>query len=129
MLDIRPGGLVLGRPGPEDDIPMYRAVVPGVLQLCGLMHGGEFVVNSVAAEENSERLEEINSYKDLACAPLTSIPLTATTRIFNTNGTEGPESNLAVLIQARQFIINRAATVKYYSELEEINNSASPKLG
>lgn len=128
ILDARSGGLVLGRDDPEDDIPMFRAVIPGVLQLVGLMHGGEFIVNCNAVSANQDRLLEINSYKDSKYTPMASIPLTSTTRVFNTNGTQGPESNLALLIQSGQFIVNRAATIKYYSELEEINNSLQPNL-
>ena len=129
IIDARSGGLVLGRPGPEDDIPMFRAIIPGVLELCGLMHGAEFIVNNMAAAKHVDRLLEINSYRPEDYTPLASIPLTLTTRVFNTNRTTGPDSNLALLIQTNQFIVNRRATVKYYSELEELNNSVSPKLG
>lgn len=129
LIDVREGGLVLGRPGPEDDIPMLFAPVPGVLELCALMHGGEFILNTMASAKHTDRLLEINAYKPEEYTPLPSIPLTSTTRVFNTNGTKGPESNAAVLIQTGQFIVNRRATVKFYSELEEINNSVPPNLG
>lgn len=129
MIDVRRGGLVLGRPGLEDDIPLCRAVVPGVLDVLGLMHGGEFIVNNQASFDNSDRLIEINSFLDRSYPALTEVPLTSTTRIFNTNGLDGPDSHSSLLIQTGQFIVNRAATAKYYSEIEEINNSSSPKIG
>ncbi len=63
IIDARSGGLVLGRDDPEDDIPMIIAVIQGVLQFSGLMHGGEFIVNNVASDNQRERLLEINSYR------------------------------------------------------------------
>lgn len=129
LIDARRGGLVLGRAGIEDDIPLCRAIVPGVMDVCARMHGGEFILNNQASFDSAERLAEINSYKDPDYVPLTVIPLTATTRVFNTNGLDGPDSNPCLLIQTGQFIVNRAATAKYYSELEQINNASSPKLG
>jgi hypothetical protein len=129
VLDARRGGLVMGRHEPADDIPIVRAVVPGILEVCGRMHGGEFIVNARASRENATRLEEINAYRSPEYTPISNIALTDTTRIFNTNGTEGPESHLWLLVQSGQFIVNRAGTIEYFEELERINNSVAPVLG
>jgi hypothetical protein len=129
VLDARRGGLVVGRHEPADDIPIFRAVVPGILEICGRMHGGEFIVNARASIENATRLQEINSYRSAEYTPTSNIVLTDTTRIFNTNGTGGPDSHLWLLVQSGQFIVNRAGTIKYFEELQQINNSVSPVLG
>jgi hypothetical protein len=129
MIDVRLGGLVVGREGPETDIAMYRAVVPSIIQLSGFMQGGQFIVNAHAAIENTERLEEINSDVDSEAAVLHHVELLPRTRVFNTNGPGGPETNLSVLFQGGQFVVNRFATKQHFTELQEINDSLAPKLG
>lgn len=129
VIDVRRGGLVLGRHDKTDDIAMWRATGNGVLQLCGFMQGGEYIVNCVATHEHHDRLMEINAYTEEEYEPLMSIPITDTTRLFNTNGTGGPGHNSGVLVHSGQYVVNRAASKKYYSELQTINDSASPELG
>jgi hypothetical protein len=129
VVDVRPGGLVLGRHTKEDDIPMYKGIAAGLLQLTGVMQGGEFILNWRASGVYRDRLFEINGYTDGDYKPLTSLSLKAGTRIFNTNGMRGEDSNLAILVDGDQFVVNRAATIKYLDELEEINNSISPWAG
>lgn len=128
MLDVRMGGFVAGRDGPEEDVRMYRATVPGILQLCGFIQGGQFIVNGNAANENYERLEEINSEYNRESTSLNHVELFPSLRIYNTNGI-GEQGDISVLIQSGQFIVNRHATKTYLSELLEINDSAMPKLG
>ena len=126
IIDVRAGGLVWGRHDNEDDIPMLMVVANGILQLCGVMQGGEYIVNKEATAKYRTRLEEINSYKSSEkYVPIQSLNITDTTRIFNTNGIKG---ELLVLLDGGQFVINRAATMKYYAELEEINNSVVHEL-
>jgi len=69
IVDVRAGGLVLGRHHNEDDIPMYLPVAEGLLQICGVMQGGEYVVNKEATEKHVARIQEINSYKGRAICP------------------------------------------------------------
>jgi hypothetical protein len=92
------------------------------------MHGGEFIVNAQASRANAARLEEINAYRSAEYIPISNIALTDTTRIFNTNGTEGPDSHLWLLVQSGQFIVNRAGTIECFEELEQMNNSVAPLL-
>jgi hypothetical protein len=120
IIDARAGGLVVGRHDSEEDIPMLIGVGLGVLQISGMMQGGEYVVNREAASKHADRIQEINSYKNKQYKPVESIDITARTRIFNTNGLQG---KLLIFLDSGQFIVNRAATIKYYLELEEINNS------
>lgn len=120
IIDARAGGLVLGRHHNEDDIPMLAAVAPGIFQVLGKMQGGEYFVNRAATAKHRERLEEINSHQSSEYIPMQSIELSDKSRVFNTNGIRG---ELALLIDSGSFIINRAATLKFYRELEELNNS------
>lgn len=119
IIDARQGGLVLGRDTAEDDIPMIAAVAPGVYQVLGLMHGGEYILSRDAAAEHSERVNEINSYKAKDYEPLRNVVLSKVTRMFNTN--HEPAGVVALLIDHGQFIINRAGTAKFYQELENLN--------
>ncbi|MBW4443306.1 MAG: hypothetical protein KME10_19105 [Plectolyngbya sp. WJT66-NPBG17] len=120
LIDARPGGLILGREHDEDDIPMLAPQAVGIFQLVGYMQGGEYILNRDAAIEHKEKILEINSYKDKDYTPLRSIRLTDTTRILNTNASSG---STALLVEHGQFVVNRAATARYYYELEELNNS------
>ena len=63
IIDARAGGLVVGRHDNEEDIPMILGVATGVLQISGMMQGGEYVVNKEATAKHATRIEEINSYK------------------------------------------------------------------
>ena len=51
IVDVRAGGLVLDRHHNEDDIPMYLPVAEGLLEICGVMQGGEYVVNKEPTEK------------------------------------------------------------------------------
>jgi hypothetical protein len=125
IIDARAGGFVLGRDNNEDDITMISAVAPGIFQVCGLMQGGEYIINREATSKHMERIEEINSYKSSEDVFINSITINNKTRVFNTNGIKG---NLVMLIEAGQFIINRAATAEHYFELEDLNNSVAHEL-
>src|ERR1044071_6066974 len=93
VIDARRGGLVVGRHDAEDDVAIVRAVASGILEVCGRMQGGEFIVNARASVENIERLQEINCHTSAEYTPIANVALTDATRIFNTNGTEGPDSH------------------------------------
>lgn len=125
IIDARAGGFVIGRNHNEDDIPMISVVAHGIFQLSGVMQGGEYVVNRHATIRHMDRLKEINSHKGSECVPMQSIDLSDKSRVFNANGIRG---RLALLIDSGSFIINRAATTKYYRELVELNCSIIQEL-
>ena len=76
---------------------MYLPVAEGLLQICGVMQGGEYVVNKEATEKYVARIQEINAYKgDDEYVPIQSLSVTDTTRVFNTNGIKG---ELSVLME------------------------------
>ena len=117
IADARYGGLVIGRAGPEDDIPMYQHVGSGIFAVVGLMQGGEFIVSKAAAKKHGDLLEEINSDKGQFSneIALNYSPLVA---IINTNLLP-PLGGL--WISWGQFIVNRFATARHLAKLEEIN--------
>jgi hypothetical protein len=86
------------------------------------MQGGEYIINHAASQKYKEEIREINAYKSADHPPLTSISLTDTTRVLNTNG---HSQNIALLVESGQFVVNRAATAKYYYQLEKLNRSTS----
>ncbi|MCA1438519.1 MULTISPECIES: hypothetical protein [unclassified Bradyrhizobium] len=63
-MDARFGGLVLGRDGPEDDIPLLQHQGAGVFALIGVMQGGEYILSEEATKRHWTRLQEINAEKD-----------------------------------------------------------------
>ncbi|PKO69082.1 MAG: hypothetical protein CVU20_12285 [Betaproteobacteria bacterium HGW-Betaproteobacteria-14] len=121
LIDARAGGLVLGRDHDEDDIPLLALVASGVFQVIALMQGGEFIISREVTERNLPRISEINSYQSGSYAPMEEIPLTRDSRVFNCNGTSG---DLILLIEKGSYIVNRAATIKFYAELLELNSSS-----
>jgi hypothetical protein len=58
-------------------------------------------------------------------SPIKSLEVSDKTRIFNTNGIKG---ELIILFDSAQFVVNRAATKKHFTELEKLNNSVTHKL-
>ncbi|WP_276122682.1 hypothetical protein [Pararhizobium qamdonense] len=120
IMDARLGGLVLGRPGPEDDIPMYAYATDGIFETWGLMQGGEYILSHEATKRHGPLLEEINSEKG-AVSEL-KFPSTPITTI---------NTNLMPLfsglwIRGKQFIVNRFATAANLELLEKLNFEASP---
>jgi hypothetical protein len=127
LLDVRAGGLILGRNDNEDDIGMLQFSARGILQLCGRMQGGEYILNRMASAKYKDRLLEMNDEEN-EYIPLSSVPLNANTRIFNSHSVFGGEP-LAFLIEPGQFIMRRSATSKYLSELGQMNNSVAEDAG
>ena len=125
IIDARAGGLVLGRHHSEDDIPMLYSSAIGVFDLSRYMQGGEYILNTEASVKHKERLEEINSYMSAEYSPIKSLEVSDKTRIFNTNGIKG---ELIIIVDSGQFVVNRAATKKHFTELEKLNNSVTHKL-
>jgi hypothetical protein len=67
-----------------------------------------------------EKITEINSYKNNSYTPLSSIEITVrASRIINTNFRN---KDIVLLADSGQFIVNPAATAKYYYELEKLNS-------
>ena len=119
IIDVRKGGLVLGGHDIIDDIPMIAPVGIGVFQLVGYMQGGEFLINDSAAKKHIQRIEQINAFEEGKYTPLTQIPLTDTSKVYNVNG---PDHKKTVFLNMNSFVINRMATQQYYKELENLNN-------
>jgi hypothetical protein len=119
ILDARQGGLVIGRAGAEDDIPMYRHFGKGIFEVVGLMQGGEFIVSKFATEKHRERLEEINQEKGESPGNLT-IKYSPVTSSINTNLPQW-----GGLWISYQFVVNRFATAKWLDELEWLNATAN----
>lgn len=118
IMDARFGGLVLGDPGPEDYIPMYRNVSNGIFQVVGLMHGWEYILSTAATDKHRVTLERINSETgptpqgfDLPTKPITTI---------NTNLM--PRFCGVWISSGGQFVINSYATSRHLEVLEEINS-------
>lgn len=120
MLDARHGGLVIGRDGPDDDIPMYRHFGKGIFEVVGLMQGGEFIVSKRATDKHREWLEEINQEKGVppAALALTHSPVSS---VINTNLL--PE--WGGLWISHQFVVNRFATAKWLDELQWRNATSN----
>ncbi|WP_141343363.1 hypothetical protein [Bradyrhizobium sp. USDA 3458] len=114
-MDARFGGLVLGRDGPEDDIPLYQHQGGGIFAVVGLMQGGEYILCAEAVKFHRSRLVEIKSEKG---APL-DLSYSPRSNVIDTN-LMPPHGGLWVAYED-QFIVNRFATAKYFDELERIN--------
>ncbi|SDJ62602.1 hypothetical protein SAMN05216338_10575 [Bradyrhizobium sp. Rc2d] len=118
-MDGRFGGLVLGRDGHEDDIPLYQHQGGGVFAIVGMMQGGEYILSAEATKLHLPRLNEINSEKG---TPLNFSP-SPQSAVIDTN-LMAPYGGLWVAYGG-QFIVNRFATAKYFDELEKLNVSST----
>jgi hypothetical protein len=125
IIDARAGGLVLGRHHNEDDIPMLYQSAPGIFDLSSYMQGGEYILNTEASVKHQERLDEINSHMSLEYTPIRTLEVMDKTRIFNTNGIKG---ELMIVVDSGQYVVNRVAAKRYFTELEKLNHSVTHKL-
>lgn len=117
VLNAKNGGLVIGREGPIDDIPMYMFVDNGIFQCVGFMQGGEYLLSAAATEMHMARLREINAETGEAF-PVLMVSVTDKTSIINVNH-HAPTA--ALWIANGQFAVNRFATAKHLDELEVMN--------
>ncbi|RWM26974.1 hypothetical protein [Mesorhizobium sp.] len=122
ILNARLGGLVVGRHGTTDDIPMYLHVGGGIFEMSGLMHGGEFILSHMAAAKHRETIERINSEKGRA----RDMPLRYSTRASVINTNLMPPGG-ALWINHGQFIVNGFATAKHLEKLEQLNADGNPE--
>lgn len=120
MLDARQGGLVVGRSGPDDDIPMYRHFGKGIFEVVGLMQGGEYIVSKIATEKHRDWLEEINQEKG-ECTGALALKASPVISVINTNLLP----SWGGLWISYQFVVNRFATAKWLDELEWRNARAN----
>ncbi|WP_144441540.1 hypothetical protein [Bradyrhizobium sp. CCGE-LA001] len=114
-MDARYGGLVLGRDGPEDDIPLLQHQGAGVFVLIGAMQGGEYILSEEATKRHEAWLGEINAEK--GSPP--NISSTPHSTVIDTNLM--PPGGALWVAYGGQFIVNRFATAKYFHELERMN--------
>ncbi|WP_156447342.1 hypothetical protein [Bradyrhizobium yuanmingense] len=121
-MDARYGGLVLGREGPEDDIPLVQHQGAGVFVLVGAMQGGEYILSEEATKQHLIRLNEINSEK--GTSPISSYAPKST--VIDTNLM--PPGGALWVAHNGQFIVNRFATAKYLDELEKMNASSIAEM-
>ncbi|MET4477980.1 hypothetical protein [Bradyrhizobium sp. F1.13.3] len=119
IMDARFGGLVLGREGPEDDIPLLQHQGAGVFVLIGAMQGGEYILSEEATKRHEARLHEINAEK----GSLPKVSYTPGSTVIDTNLM--PSGGALWVAHHGQFIVNRFATAKYFDELEKMNVSRS----
>ncbi len=122
IMDVRHGGLVLGRNTPDDDMLMFKFIGPNVLYVSGLMQGMEFIVCPEATASNMGLLEEINQEHGDP-DELADTPRPEALNVFNTNLCSPVEgySEFGGVWVGSQYIINRYATKKHLALLTEIN--------
>lgn len=122
VMDIRHGGLVLGRPGTEDDIPMFDIAADNVLSLTGMMQGMEFIVCPEATVKHMGILTQLNEDKGDP-STLDEPDWFQFGNVFDTNSCmplEGLWPHGGVWVGS-QFVLNRYATKKHFLQLVNIN--------
>jgi hypothetical protein len=120
MMDGRYGGLVLGRDGPDDDIPMYICRNGSVYTLVGLMQGGEYLMSRAATNRHLETLKKLNAEKGEGAD--FEFSFKSSSSVINTNFMP-PCGGLWVT--EAQYVINRYATKIHFETLEKLNNEAN----
>ena len=127
VIDLRPGGLVLGRRHEEGHVHLYetdafddekgRFSMQG-FRLIGLMEGGEFIMNAVASRKHEARLMEINIEPDDE-VPFPQVRMNDAFRVYNAFRAE--QDRWGLVDERQQFIVNRAATLRHLEELVWLN--------
>jgi hypothetical protein len=123
IVDGRCGGLLIGRSHADGHIRMVHGPFDGHYRVFTAAEGGEYVVNYRAYENEKTRLDEINSFKDEHCQ-LSEIAVSPASRILNTHAE--PNDKLLWIGNGGVFIVNKRATAKHFSEIEEINQKWNP---
>lgn len=123
IVDARAGGLIVGRGHDEGHILMFSPGEElGEYVFAGFVEGGEFIMGTNATAAHRPELEQLNQDK----TPTESRPkLDASSRIINTCA----EPHDKFLIIHSQYIINRNATNRHFSELQRLNNLHSSHNG
>ncbi|OAV63499.1 hypothetical protein Barb6XT_03133 [Bacteroidales bacterium Barb6XT] len=116
------GGLVLGRRHSEGSIYGVRETNGGKMELIMNMEGGEYLMNAMATDKYSDRLNEINQY-------VSNEPEIQKDRIEKLSCVIDAGNNYGFIQFSNydQFIVNRNATAKYLEELDEMNSRALAK--
>lgn len=123
VLDVRHGGLIMGKSGKEDDIPLLQSEGNGIYSLKGFMHGGEYILSSAATHRHFKRLEEINSEMGMDGYGNLDVRVSRHTCVINVDLVS---DFLGLWIDPNgQFIINAFATAKHFLELEKLNSEAA----
>lgn len=118
LLDGRRGGLVLGPSHEEGNIFLLCEQQAGKYKILGTMEGGEYLLSHEAYRTFKDRIDEINSWEYPTAFP-EKIVISEKTRIINAFG---KFSEKVILIDRRgQFIVNKFATGKFLTELEDLN--------
>jgi hypothetical protein len=126
VVDGRGGGLVLGPSHEDGGIPMLALAGDGTYRYLGELEGGEYLVNLVAYESQPEQIEAYNNFQDSGEEGMLVVPLSRNLLILNTylHDCYGRCAKL-LLIDAGQFIVNKYATARHFTEIERLNSQGS----
>lgn len=115
VVDVRAGGLVLGRSHADGDIFMLQECEDRYFHVIGKMQGGEYILTNQACLAKREEIENINQSK-LSNQPI-SIECSELSRVFNTNSE--PDDKFVWIDTNGQYIINKISTSHHIQRLEE----------
>lgn len=119
IIDVRRGGLVIGRSLKEGGIYMIMPIEENAFTVVGVMEGNQYILNRKSSVNYRKRLLEINKYIDDVNKSIENLNLSTDCRLFNTYDLV---EDKIVLVEQEQFIVNKIATTKYFAELEKLNN-------
>ncbi|MDR3630536.1 MAG: hypothetical protein P4L42_09375 [Desulfocapsaceae bacterium] len=118
LVDGRKGGLVLGPSHEEGFIYLLQEGPSGCYGVVGTMEGGEYLLSRNAYRLFRRRIDAINAWRDPEARP-ENIAVSRKTRILNAFG---PDCDGAIFVDSGgQFVVNRYATNRFYSEIEDLN--------
>lgn len=117
FLDGIHGGYIIGRSHAEGGVKVLTSDNDAFYTGEYEFEGGEYLVNPWATEKFRNRLEEINQYK----GPMIEVKekdIKCLKKVLSIKH----EYSMILIANFPQFIINKYATSKYLSELDDINS-------
>lgn len=117
-IDVRKGGLIIGRS--HDDGGIWFAITSdtGVDVIFQELEGYEYIINGQSTASNITIIESINKYKELEFQAYTP-PNNVT--VIDVREFEQSNKQVLLILTNDQFIVNKYATKKHLAELEELN--------
>ncbi len=121
LVDGRRGGLVIGPSHEEGNIYLLYQTQSGGYRILGTMEGGEYLLSHGAYLLYHHRINEINAWEH-PTALVEKSKVSGESRIINAFG---EKSEKIILIDHRgQFIVNKFATGRFFTEIDGLNRKA-----
>lgn len=118
IIDVRKGGLVLGRSHDQGGIWFITLTDENNVTFAEL-EGYEYIVNATSTIDNMDIIETVNKYNELEFKEYTP-PESIT--VIDVTEFEQYNKQVLLVLSDNQFIVNKHATKKHLIQIEQLNS-------